>query len=154
MTYYCFDANIVINLHRRFPRDIWPTVWDRIEALVAAGHAVLPREVLIELDRIDDNCVRWCKSLAGFVVEPDAGVIATVTDLANRFPGWVSQQQNQADPWIVAQALRASLTVVTEERRRGPGVADHNLGIPNVADAVSVPTMTFNNMVRAEGWSF
>lgn len=154
MLTFCVDANIVINLHRRFPRDVWPSVWDRFEGLVATGRAVLPREVLIELDRIDDDCVAWCKSLDDFVEQPTQGEVNTVTTIAVAHPGWVSEQQNQADPWVVAHALRGGRTVITEERRRGFGTADHNLGIPNVADEFHVPSLDLNGLARSEGWTF
>ena len=42
---YVFDSNIFINLHQRQPRDIYPSVWNKIDELMANGTIISSREV-------------------------------------------------------------------------------------------------------------
>ena len=151
---YVIDTNIVINLHRSLPRDIFPSLWVEIENLIEGKRAVLPKEVLIELEKVDDDCAPWAKGLDGFVVETTDAVVQIVTEITKRHPGWVTEQKNEADPWVVGYAVSTSKIIVTEERRRGADVLDRNLGIPNVADEYGVPTLTLNDVARNESWVF
>lgn len=59
---YVFDANIFINLHQRQPRDIYPSVWNKIDELMANGTIISSREVYDELLRNDDSLSGWAKS--------------------------------------------------------------------------------------------
>ena len=52
---YVFDANIFINLHQRQPRDVYPSVWNKIDELMASGTIISSREVYDELTRSDDS---------------------------------------------------------------------------------------------------
>ncbi|MBF4616222.1 DUF4411 family protein [Curtobacterium sp. VKM Ac-1376] len=61
---------------------------------------------------------------------------------------------NAADPWLIAHAAVGGRTIVTEERRAGDAVQDHDQKIPNVATEHQVDTMTFFALARAEGWQF
>lgn len=59
---YVFDSNIFINLHQRQPRDIYPSVWNKIDELMANGTIISSREVYDELTRSDDSLSEWAKS--------------------------------------------------------------------------------------------
>lgn len=59
---YVFDANIFINLHQRQPRDVYPSVWNKIDELMANGTIISSREVYDELTRSDDSLSEWAKS--------------------------------------------------------------------------------------------
>ena len=56
---YVFDANIFINLHQRQPRDIYPSVWNKIDELMANGTIISSREVYDELLALaqEQHCV-------------------------------------------------------------------------------------------------
>lgn len=43
-TAFSVDTSSIIRLQRQLPRDVFPTVWDRLEAFVAEARAFLPRE--------------------------------------------------------------------------------------------------------------
>jgi hypothetical protein len=145
---------IVTNLHRQFPRDVWPSVWNRVEEIGEAGRAFLPRQVLIELERVDDDCAPWCKNFDGFVVEAEADEVELVAQIAQLHGEWVAPQRNEADPWLVAHAMARDRHLVTDERMKGPGTADRNLKIPNVATEFGATCLDFNSLARQEGWSF
>ncbi|RIK10762.1 MAG: hypothetical protein DCC49_02230 [Acidobacteria bacterium] len=143
-----------MDLGRVYPRDVFPGVWESIETLVVEGRAVIPREVLDELERHDPDAYEWAKGLDDFVVEPDDHEIAIVAEIAENHPDWVQGRKNAADPFVVANASGHGRIVVTHERRRGPGVLDHNLGIPNVADEYDLECISLQELARREQWQF
>jgi hypothetical protein len=151
---YCIDTNIIVNLARRMPRDVYPGPWDAVEDLIATGRAFMPQDVYIELGRSADECAPWAHDLDGFVQMPTAAEIALVARISASHAGWVSERKNAADPFVIAHGIAFGRVVVTDERRRGPGVAAHNLGIPNVADAYGVQCLSFVDLARREGWRF
>lgn len=151
---YALDANVMILMNRHMPRDVFPSVWEAVEALAADGRVCTPRQVYEELLRIDDYCAPWARGMPGFVVEADDQEIAVVAAISTAHPGWVRQQLNVADPWLVANGAAHGRIVVTDERLKGPGTIDNNLKIPNVAAEHGVICVAFTDMARREGWSF
>ncbi len=151
---YLLDANIIINLNRVTPRDVFPSVWNRVEELIRDERACIPRQVYDELTRIDDVCAPWARAQPNFVVEATEDEIVIVQMITLAHPGWVQQTKNEADPWLIANAVVHRRIVVTDERARGPGATDENLRIPNVAVEHSVVCLDFNDLARREDWHF
>ena len=151
---YTLDSNILINMERLYPPDIFTTLWAAIEALAHQGNACICEAVLRELERGDDDLHSWAKQLSGFVCPTHQNEVGTVTLISNAHAGWVSGTENEADPWVIAHGLQEARTVVTEEGLKGPGTLDKNLKIPNVALEHGVPTMKFFAFVKAQGWTF
>ncbi len=59
--------------------------------------------------------------------------------------------RSQADPFVIATAVKLGAVVVTGEKRRG------NLTIPKIPDvceAMGIPCMTFLEMLRSFAWRF
>lgn len=151
---YTVDANIIVTLNRDQPRDVYPSVWEALQGLVAEGRCFMTREAYEELLRVDDECAPWAKAQPGFVQDTTDDELAVVDSITNQHPGWVQETLNAADPFIIAQAVEQELVVVTFERRRGVGALDHNLRIPNVADEWEVECIDFKELARREGWVF
>lgn len=151
---YTFDTNVVIRLFRELPRDVYASVWDRVEHLISDGRAHICRDACDESERIDDECAPWAKGLNGFVIEPNSDEVAKVADITRRHPDWVQETMNAADPWVVASAAVHGFVIVTQERLKGRGTTDRNLKIPNVALEESVTCLNFTDLARAEGWQF
>ena len=154
MSEYTLDTNILINLERRYPRDIFPGVWEAVELLADEQRGCICREVLEELTLGGDNLQNWAKTLNGFVCEVTDDEVTIVVEISAAHPDWVQGQRNAADPWLIAHASVSSRTIVTEETRAGAGVIDANQKVPNVATEHQVETLTFFEFARAEGWSF
>lgn len=151
---YTLDSNILINLIQRYPRDIFPAMWDNIESSVSAGESCICEAILREVHRGGDELHKWAKSLHGFVCKATDSELNTVGEIAAIHPGWVQGQLNEADPFIIAHAKEEASIIVTEENKKGPGTADKNQKIPNVAEKLNVQTMKFFEYVRAYGWQF
>ncbi|MVZ91682.1 DUF4411 family protein [Microbacter sp. ANSKLAB05] len=151
---YTLDSNILIGLVQRYPRDIFPGIWDSIEDSIQRGESCICEAVHREVHRIGDGLHKWAKDLPGFVCTTTEDELETVAQIATDHPGWVQGQLNEADPFVIAHAKTEGSAIVTEENRKGPNTAERNLKIPNVADEHSVGVLKFFDYVRREGWSF
>lgn len=154
MTEYTLDTNILVNMNRLYPEDIFPGLWGSLEDLVKAGRICICEEVLEELKRGGDELHSWAKGLQGFACPVSATEPPLVGQISRAHPGWVRGTTNAADPWLVAHALAHNRTIVTEERAAGHGVVDANQKVPNVAAEHGVDSMRFFDLARAEGWAF
>jgi len=151
---YTLDTNIVVNMHRLYPRDIFPTLWVNLEDLVDVDSACICSEVLVELRRGGDDLHKWARELPGFVCELAPEEPLTVAAISGQHPDWVRGTQNAADPWLIAHAVAHERTIVSEERQAGPGVEDRNQKVPNVAGENGVECIKFFELVRRESWRF
>lgn len=154
MSPYTLDTNILVNMQRLYPRDIFPTLWDNLEMLVDVGWACICSEVLVELKRGGDDLHDWAADLPGFVCDLTAEEPATVAQISARHPDWVRGTLNAADPWLIAHAIAHQRTIVSEERQAGPGVEDRNQKVPNVAAENGVQCVRFFEFARTQNWQF
>lgn len=151
---YCIDSNILIDLVRLMPRDVWEGPWAELENLALSNRAYMPRDVYLELKRVDDECAPWAEQLNGFICELSLRQIEIAQAITDSYPDWVTQEKNGADPIVIAAAAELDLTVITNERRNGPNPSQKNLRIPTVAAEFDVPCLNFVGLARHEGWKF
>lgn len=154
MKRYTVDTNIIVNLNRLYPRDIFPGPWESVEALIDSDRLCMCPDVLGELNRGGDDVHRWAKNYTGLVCEITTEEANAVASISNDHPGWVQGELNAADPWLVAHALQEGRTIITEEKTAGPGVQDKNQKVPNVAHSIGVGVTNFFGLARAESWQF
>lgn len=154
MTDYTLDTNILILLGRHYPRELFPSIWERLETGVTVGRICICYAVLDELDRGDDTLHDWAKHLTGFVCDPGARDVQVATAISRKYPEWVREEKNAADPWVVAHGNAHARVVVSEEKVAGPGVIAKNQKIPNVATEFGVEALRFFDWLKAEGWTF
>lgn len=115
------DTSMYINGRRdHLPPDTFPSVWSLIEAAIADGRIIVPREVYRELRAQDDEVAAWIHELEQSVVEPSQEVQRRAGEFLAEFPS--PGVRNQADPFILAEAEIRSFTVVTYEGRTFSGV--------------------------------
>lgn len=151
---YTLDSNILINMERLYPRDIFGTLWERIEELAHQGQACICEQVLTELRRGTGGLETWAKQLGGFVCRTQQDEIIKVAEISKAHPDWVRGQENEADPWVIAHAIHEHRIIVTEERPKGPNTADRNQKIPNVATEYGAQTVNFLEFMKIQGWIF
>ena len=64
---YSIDTSALLDGWRRhYPPDVFVSVWERIEGLIAGGELRATEEVRIELERKDDDVFKWAKRQDGF----------------------------------------------------------------------------------------
>ena len=154
MTSYTFDANILINMERWYPREHFASVWSNVEELITDGRACICGMVEEEIKRGTDDLHKWTRSIDEFVhphTEQDYEIAAKIS---TAHPDWVVEKQNAADPFVIAHAAIEGSILVTQETRKGPGAQGRNLKIPNVADEHGVTCINFFGLLKAENWRF
>jgi len=151
---FVLDSSCLIKLHRDQPIDLYPSLWERISDLLAAGEAVIPREADREMQAKDDGLRSWLRERQAAVVESSVEELEIVRKIAAAHPAWVQGTKNAADPFIVAAASARGVAVVTDERASGPGADDRNLRIPTVAAELGVECILPTELIRRCGWRF
>lgn len=157
---YCIDASSLIKLKQDFPRQVFPTLWERVEEMARAGRLIAPDEVLQEIKN-DDVLGPWAKQKLEMFRKLDQEQLDAASDVTCRFPSLAKPGRfgPAADPFVVAlaqlenQKLSDSLfaagsrcVVVSEER--GPGK------IPGVCSHYKLSCVTLVDLFQREGWRF
>ena len=153
---YCIDASALIDgWVRYYPPDVIPSLWEEIDALIAAERLIAPVEVKLELRRGGDDLYSWVEERESIFVSPTTDIQAGVEEIVNDFPEFVPEHTHDgiwADPYIISVARVESATVVTGERPAGVGARKPK--IPNVCGRYGVPCISLLDLIRAEGWTF
>lgn len=153
-TIYCFDTNALIDLYRRkYPADIFQTLWNNIDAEIQNGSLVIPREVYRELAQNDDELFKWVKARPHMIHPPDANQAATVAQVLARFPNLIDPAKTtpDADPFVIALAMAESGVIVSSEHLAGPGARPK---IPNACEHFGVKYMNLLDYFRAKNWKY
>jgi hypothetical protein len=151
---YSFDTSAVINGRRDLlPPEVFPSVWSKVEGLIASGAVHAVDEVRAELGKRDDSAKDWANAQTDLFVPLEADIqVATAEILRDhqKLMG-TGKGRNGADPFVIGLAKARSGIVVTEES------ATNNLSkpkIPDVCQAVGVRCVTLVGFIRDQGWTF
>ena len=150
---YCFDTNVLIDLRRRkYPADIFDTLWKNIEDEVARGAIITPREVYRELEKNDDELFKWVKNHSVMVQPPGQNQIQKATEILAKFPNLIdpTKETPDADPFVIALAMSQGATVVTSENHANPGARRPK--IPDVCDHFGVKYLNILDYFREMKW--
>lgn len=151
---YSTDTSAILDGWRRnYPPDVFPAWWERVEEAIADGRLRATEEVLVELERKDDEVYAWAKKHAGLFVAIDEAIQEAVTRILDQHEKLLDTRANRssADPFVIALAQVNGCAVVTGEQATGSLTRPH---IPDVCTALNVPVMTVLDVARAEGWRF
>ena len=164
MNIYIIDTSSLIELNRRYPIDVFPTLWEKVEKLIRKGQFISHTEVLKEISRRDDALTRWAKKQKKLFRETDGKQALIVKEILKKYPSLIKSEEEQsgADPFIIAlavgladdtqmtlQPVVKSKIIVTEEKLRG-----NRVRIPFVSKDYSIECIDIIAMCRAEGWKF
>ena len=149
----CVDTSAFIDLNRRFPRDIFETIWTNIEAMSQGGDLIAPEEVFNELQVKDDVIFKWAKDNRRSFLKLDSSQSEVVKDVLMRFPGFVDANRAIpiADPFVIALAITTTTCVVTEERFAKPNAKPR---IPDACQHYKIQHYNLFDFFRAQGWKF
>lgn len=150
MTYHVVDASIWIDLHDRYPQDVFPSIWELFDALIAAGEMQSPDEVKVEITRRKKTITTWAQSQTDLFCPLEPDIQVCVTDLLGRYPGLTDpeSERGMADPFVVALAkVKGDAIVISGESKRG----GPSKTIPDVCDKESIPCMKLLDFLRSRG---
>lgn len=157
---YCIDASSLIKLKQDFRRNVFPTLWEKVEKLIQEGRLIAANEVYEEIKK-DDVLGPWAIKNKKMFRQLDQKQVELATEVAGKFrelakPGRFGPA---ADVFVVALALvqdpglsgsllssPSSCVVVTEER--GPNK------IPGACMHYNIICLTLIDLFEREGWKF
>jgi len=120
---YLLDANVFIEAKNRYyGLDFCPAFWDWLVQENAAGHVFSIEKVADELKAIADELSAWADGRGPtFFLAPEPAMLTSLATVS----GWAAGQHydpaavntflQQADYYLVGQALALGYTVVTQE---------------------------------------
>ena len=153
MAKYVFDANIFINLQRRQPIDIYPSLWNKLGELMTSGIIVSSQEVYDEITIGGDDLEKWAKSRKDSFLPSDVAIQTIVRTILQNHRGLVEggKKKNSADPFVIALAKEKQCTLVTEENRNGNKDTPK---IPDICDVYGIKCINFVDFSREEKFLF
>lgn len=149
---YCLDASAILTAWgRNYPPDVFPSVWAKIDELIQQGAVIASEEVLVELEKKDDEVYAWARQRHGMFVPIDGQVQQVVRGILSSYPRLVDTRKNRsgADPFVIALALIERCTVVTSEGSSNTPTRPH---IPDVCQAMGITCIDLVQMARQLGW--
>jgi hypothetical protein len=154
---YAFDTSPLSTLFRNYYRNVFPSLWRGFDKLVAGGAILSTREVLREIeDGPLENLRQWAANHSHLFPAPTADEarfvarIYAVPHLQNNIEGKKLLRGGRlADPFVVARAAVAGVTVITMETLK-PNAAD----IPNICERLGISWLTLQGFMEAERWTF
>jgi hypothetical protein len=151
---YSFDTSAMINGRRDlFPPELFPTLWAKIEGLVASGAIRATDTVRDELKRKDDTTKEWAAAQVGLFLELDEDIQTATSAVLRAHPKMMGKGggRNEADPFVVGLAIARNGIVVTQE------TLSKNIEkprIPDVCQAMGVRCIPLVEVIRDQGWTF
>ena len=149
---YSLDTSAILDGRKRhYPPDVFPALWENFERLIGDGSIKATEMVRHELEKKDDEVLKWCKELDVFL-DVDEEIQTVVSEILGAHPKLVSEggQRSFADPFVIALARQHKCVVVTGES----GGTEDKPRIPFVCRALGVDCINMLELIRRERWTF
>src|SRR5687767_5122413 len=107
---YVVDTSSLLEL-KKFPDDVFPTLWNRLDSLIGEQRFVAPHEVFREVERGDDDIRAWARARTTMFVDLDEPTRMCIEEVLRRFEALrdpVRLGPVFADPVLVAFCLARS----------------------------------------------
>lgn len=151
---YCIDTSALMDAWVRwYPISLFPSLWQKMDALAGEGGLVSCEEVLRELERKEDQLLEWAKERKYMFLPLTDEVQEAARRVLEEFENLIDSRSGKsyADPFVIATAMITETIVVTGEKGTG---SLKRPKIPDVCRHFNVPYMTVPEMIAHEGWSF
>lgn len=117
---YCVDSSAWLDgWVRDYPRDVFPSLWEKLAQCISDGVLKCSEEVYVELGKKDDGLHDWLKARKPEVlVSIDEEIQRIASELLAAYPRLVDTLKNrsQADPFVIATAECLKGVVVVKRR--------------------------------------
>ncbi len=154
MARYCLDTSALLEgWARYYPPDVFPSLWARLDELISSGDVVCPDEVLVELEKKDDELAVWITRREKLVQPLTAELQLSVREILERFPRLVDslKLRSQADPFVIGLARITGSTVVSQEQASR---SESKPKIPDVCDYFGIRCILLVDFIREQRWNF
>lgn len=120
-TIYCIDTSSLINL-KPYRRDVFPTIWSKLEGMVKMEELISPLEVFGEIEIVKDQIYDWCKSRKKMFMDIDECQIQEIEKIEAQYDKsyWQTEinKPKWADPWVIALSICEGAIIVADEKDR------------------------------------
>jgi hypothetical protein len=127
---YIIDSSSLIEIKRRYPKDMLPGIWADLHTLVQRDQLIAPIEVMREIFQRDDELTEWAREHDKMFKEIDDDVWESAKSVVAEFPqiaDYNSAKSVHADPFVIGLAMvltnpsqsrlsRREIFVVTDEK--------------------------------------
>jgi Domain of unknown function (DUF4411) len=150
---YSVDTSSLVNAwNKLYQPDIFPSIWEHIDAAWRTGAIVITEQVYLEIEKKDDELFAWCterRSLFRPISDPQQDCLTALMSRHRRIAASGSGR-NFADPFVIAlaQTFSPRLTVITEEDFG----KETNPKIPYLCKQEGLQWTNFNGLLRATKW--
>jgi hypothetical protein len=152
---YSVDTSALIDgLERNYPEARFPSLWEKVDELIAARRFLLSEEVWLEAWAKDAATRQWCNRhrKEDLVIPTTADVMRAVQAVHAVNPRLVMnlKGRNRADPFVIAVASLLGAVVVTGEANAGTAERPR---IPYVCGLMKIDCIRFLDLINRENWS-
>jgi len=150
---FCLDTNVLIQPWQKYYSPaICPDYWEILSKLGAQGTLFIPQAVFEEIEKSDDDLLKWLKSSNIPILKVDSNVTRLLQSIyqkneKHKYLVDNTKQRSLADPWVIAHALNENATVVTKEEKVTASNSNR-IKIPNVCDNMGVSWMNDFQLVK------
>lgn len=148
---YCIDSSSLITLKQFNPISLYPSVWHKIDEYINDGRICCPEQVYDEILAGSDELGDWVKPFKLKMVHPMTAQLWEATrPIMEMYPLLVksNDERDQADPYIISLAIQEKLTIITQEKPKGP----HKISY--ACKELGIEFMNIHEFFTAEAISF
>lgn len=150
MAKYIIDTCSLTAMRRVYPRDVFPSAWEKLEDLAESEIIASTEDVFEEIKSQDDDLLEWANDYEEIFYplseEIQRGAIKVLESHDNLVD--LKKRKSGADPFVIATAMVHSCTVVTEEK---PSGGENRSKIPDVCQDYDIKCIKILDMLRDEG---
>lgn len=157
---YAIDSSSLIEgLRKTYPKEVFPSLWNKVGEQIELGKIIAPDEVKRELEDFGvDELAKWCNGFPNFFQAEDTDIQNVVTSIMahpehRKLMNLKTPSRYCADMWVIAIAKVRNLTVINEEQFL-TSVSPHKNKIPNVCKDLGIPYMNFLDYIKKQNWQF
>jgi len=119
---FCIDTSALFNL-KPYPKDIFPSLWSKLEGMIKTGELISPREVLNEVNVGKDEISAWCNRNKKMFIDIDECQRQEIQNIKAKYTYdcWIRETSKPgfwADPWIIALSICDDAIIVADESNR------------------------------------
>lgn len=151
MLEYSIDTSSIVYAWNEYPRANFPPLWPKMERAIAEGLIVAPRDVLLELERVEPEAYEWAKRQDGFSLELNEAIQEATKAILSQYRELVKDKANRtkADAFVIAVAQVHGCTVVTNEK---PTYSLSRPHIPDVCAKMKIRCIDLLGLIKEREW--
>jgi uncharacterized protein DUF4411 len=151
---YSVDTSALLDAWARWYKiGQFPTLWQKVDALIASGEMIATEAVLWELEKQSDDLHAWVKARPKLFIPLGADVQSVAKQILSQFPRLVDTRKgrNPADPFVIGLSMVNGIATVTGEHPTGK---QNRPNIPDVCAHFGIKWIGFPDVIAEQKWQF